>query len=219
MSNDAFVRWTAEEDARLEELAAAGHSDAEIAERIGRTEDSVFRRRRTKRICLNRDKKKPKVWTAEEIAQMNELHSTGKYTIAELAKRFNSSISNVQRRLKYRELNCLWTDERIEQCVELRRKGLTYTQIAKITGVSASAVSNMLIRNHPELCRKNSGSTLCWDCQNARAGGCSWFTDFTPVPGWEAEETMLEFATSYKVNECPNFIRDEERSCAWLKST
>ena len=71
------ARWTAEEDARLEELAAAGYSDAEVAERIGRTEDSVFRRRRTKRIRLNTKRKDSKFWTTEELKQLSELYDTG----------------------------------------------------------------------------------------------------------------------------------------------
>lgn len=222
MSNSACARWTAEEDARLEELAAAGYSDAEVAELIGRTEDSVFRRRRTKRIRLNTKRKDSKFWTTEELKQLSELYDTGEYTIAALAKRFNSSVSNVQKRLKDDRIRREWTDELIEQCAEMRRSGMTYVEISKIVGGSSSSINTILTRRYPELIRnknKNMCPTLCWDCQNARAGYCSWFTDFTPVPGWEAEETVLESTTSYAVKKCPNFIRDEERSCAWSKST
>ena len=203
------ARWTAEEDARLEELAAAGYSDAEVAERIGRTEDSVFRRR----IRLNTKRKDSKFWTTEELKQLSELYDTGEYTIAALAKRFNSSISNVQKRLKDDSIRREWTDELIDRCAEMRRSGMTYVEIAKIVGGRPSTVNTVLTRRYPEF-RKSNKPTLCWDCQNARAGGCSWSTDFTPVPGWEAEETVVECMRSYNVMKCPNFIRDEKKGAA-----
>lgn len=218
MSNSACARWTAEEDARLEELAAAGYSDAEVAELIGRTEDSVFRRRRTKRIRLNTKRKDSKFWTTEELKQLSELYDTGEYTIAALAKRFNSSVSNVQKRLKDDRIRREWTDEIIEQCTEMRRSGMTYVEIANIVGSRPSTVNTVLTRRYPEF-RKSNKPTLCWDCQNARAGACSWFTDYTPVLGWKVEQTAYENTTSYVVSKCPNFVRDEERSCVWSKST
>ena len=220
MTDKTRTMWTAEDDALLAALTAAGRSDAQIAELMGQTEFSVFRRRRIKRIRLNKDRKAPKAWTAEELELLSELYSTGEYTMAALAERFGCSISNVQRRLKNNRINCRWTDELIEQCIELRQSGMTYVEIAKIVGGSSSSINTRLTRRYPELIRnKNTCPTLCWNCQNARAGYCSWFTDFTPVPGWEAEETVLESTTSYAVKKCPNFIRDEERSCAWSKST
>lgn len=67
-------------------------------------------------------------------------------------------------------------------------------------------------------------STLCWDCQNAYYGKCSWFTDFTPVEDWEAIETIikntirtgsgsyiLHNTKSYRVDRCPNFVRDKKQ--------
>jgi len=61
------------------------------------------------------------------------------------------------------------------------------------------------------------GTTLCWDCANA-LGGCSWSKSFTPVEGWTAirhkrrynndkNEGRLD-CDSYKVIDCPEFIRD-----------
>lgn len=53
-------------------------------------------------------------------------------------------------------------------------------------------------------------STLCWDCQNARGNGCSWFRNFTPVPGWVAEKgDLYGVDDSYTVKECPEFVRDD----------
>ena len=48
-------------------------------------------------------------------------------------------------------------------------------------------------------------STLCWDCKNAIGGGCSWFTDFTPVAGWKAKKERLYSGCSYTVEDCPQF--------------
>lgn len=60
--------------------------------------------------------------------------------------------------------------------------------------------------------------TLCWDCENA-TGGCSWADhgDHTPVKGWDAIRTRIktnrftdEYAESYIVLACPEFVRDGE---------
>lgn len=69
---------------------------------------------------------------------------------------------------------------------------------------------------------------LCWFCQNAiptRDGrrGCSWSTKFEPVPGWDAEETVLyqeangrQMAlNSYRIISCPQFVEDEPRVEEW----
>ena len=54
-------------------------------------------------------------------------------------------------------------------------------------------------------------TSLCWDCKNCY-GGCCWSQSFEPVPGWDAVKTNIpsngEFAESYKVINCPEFIRD-----------
>lgn len=62
-------------------------------------------------------------------------------------------------------------------------------------------------------CKK---STLCWDCQNARANYCSWFTNYTPVEGWEVIKTKIKhnpyhLDESYCVLKCPNFKRDKKQ--------
>lgn len=50
------------------------------------------------------------------------------------------------------------------------------------------------------------GDSLCWECTNA-TGFCSWSADFTPVDGWEAEETIIKQKgnpiPSFKVQKCP----------------
>lgn len=67
--------------------------------------------------------------------------------------------------------------------------------------------------------------TLCWKCKNTNRFKCSWFNDFTPVPGWTAEKEIRHYThtstrrengkiirwsakeefLSYYVRECPNF--------------
>ena len=53
--------------------------------------------------------------------------------------------------------------------------------------------------------------TKCWHCKNCY-GGCSWSREFKPVNGWTAKKTFIpsnnEYAESYKVIECPEFIND-----------
>ena len=51
---------------------------------------------------------------------------------------------------------------------------------------------------------------LCCTCKNA-CGGCLWSRYFIPIPGWDAEPTIVkdsegDFA-SYKIHKCPEYIR------------
>ena len=58
--------------------------------------------------------------------------------------------------------------------------------------------------------------TICWNCKNAVGGGCSWFTDYTPVEGWEAVKTELRGGyydyESYLVQHCPEFVDDRRKA-------
>ena len=58
--------------------------------------------------------------------------------------------------------------------------------------------------------------TICWDCRNAVGGGCSWFTDYTPVAGWKAVKTELRGGyydyESYLVQHCPEFVDDRRKA-------
>lgn len=62
------------------------------------------------------------------------------------------------------------------------------------------------------------GRPLCWDCQNAvpdlNGHGCEWSRKFEPVPGLDAEETVLttsykQGTKSYHVHGCPKYVKDE----------
>lgn len=61
---------------------------------------------------------------------------------------------------------------------------------------------------------QNFRHSLCWDCKNAVTLGCSWADRFEPVPGWTAEATKKKtfgvLVDSYRVEACPEFIRDAE---------
>lgn len=64
--------------------------------------------------------------------------------------------------------------------------------------------------------------SLCWKCANAVPNfegtrGCSWSTDYKPVEGWQAEESLTVidiggkrrtkyYRTSYTVKSCPEFV-------------
>lgn len=56
------------------------------------------------------------------------------------------------------------------------------------------------------------GETLCWMCAKACTKGCSWSYDFTPVDGWEADETVQVHESrvdqSFMVFNCPEFVSD-----------
>ena len=53
--------------------------------------------------------------------------------------------------------------------------------------------------------------TLCWHCKNAVPEGkygCSWSRDFKPVKGWNVLPPLSRVKGSYRVIECPLFIRE-----------
>lgn len=59
--------------------------------------------------------------------------------------------------------------------------------------------------------------TLCWKCQRAGTGSCSWDKSRAKVPveGWSADEVAYresngKYSIAYHVNECPLFILDED---------
>lgn len=70
--------------------------------------------------------------------------------------------------------------------------------------------------------------SLCWECARVYANrGCPWANRFEPVPGWDAEETLLisydgeaHNVRSYNVRACPLFNRDaiirNGKFCEWL---
>lgn len=59
---------------------------------------------------------------------------------------------------------------------------------------------------------RSMGETLCWSCENAVGGKCPWSRNFTPVVGWDAEETLVHagdvLLRSYCVRGCPLFTPD-----------
>lgn len=64
---------------------------------------------------------------------------------------------------------------------------------------------------------KNAKPNICFDCQNAVCG-CSWSRDFTPVPGWTAEKTVIrqiyvkgyeQDVETYHITACPQFVPDK----------
>ena len=61
--------------------------------------------------------------------------------------------------------------------------------------------------------------TLCWNCENA-LGKCSWSKSFEPVPGWTAQETIIEgnrkMIPSYLVISCPEFKDERGETNVWI---
>lgn len=70
-------------------------------------------------------------------------------------------------------------------------------------------------KNHP---------TKCWDCKKSDASSnCPWANHFKPVPGWDAEPTMIyanvqhgkksvkRECPSYIIKSCPLFEKEPKR--------
>lgn len=49
--------------------------------------------------------------------------------------------------------------------------------------------------------------TMCWRCANAKATGCEWHRNFTPVEGWAVK-------AGHCVVSCPKFVPDKPRKVA-----
>ena len=56
-----------------------------------------------------------------------------------------------------------------------------------------------------------SHANICFDCQNAVCG-CNWSRNFKPVPGWEAELTVVNHNITYYITGCPEYIPDVKRT-------
>lgn len=114
-----------------------------------------------------------------------------------------------------------WTQAEDQRLLRLYHDGLTLSEIGRRLKRSAVSVDGRLyrlgvIRYRPGGPKRKpppaDGGTLCWAC--ARAAGprmCCWALEFTPVPGWEAERTLIktggedtrQLAPSYLVRACP----------------
>lgn len=56
-------------------------------------------------------------------------------------------------------------------------------------------------------------NTLCWDCEKACNGGCSWSRAFIPVEGWKANPDINgNGVESFLVIECPEFSKEDRES-------
>ena len=74
--------------------------------------------------------------------------------------------------------------------------------------------------------RKKEGKTfakkdqLCWSCDKACNGGCSWSARLEPVKGWDAEPIKVKqengrYIDSFRIKECP--LYKKEVRGAWLE--
>jgi len=79
-----------------------------------------------------------------------------------------------------------------------------------------------LFDENGEVIRRNCNNQLCWQCARA-SGFCNWSLDLKPVEGWTAKPTMIRhmsrggcdnnaliITNSYKVKDCPLFIKDAD---------
>jgi hypothetical protein len=85
--------WTEQEKQSLEELSNQGLKDKEIAEKLGRTVDSVCNKRMDL-IIIKRDFKN--LWKPEDIELLKELNEKGnsQKQMAEILRRTENEISN-----------------------------------------------------------------------------------------------------------------------------
>ena len=51
---------------------------------------------------------------------------------------------------------------------------------------------------------------LCWTCHNA-CGDCSWSSCFQPVEGWTAEKVHRKTYDSYRIEKCPEYVKEENK--------
>lgn len=104
-----------------------------------------------------------------------------------------------------------WSDEEIGELKMLRKRGYSYSDIARKLGRTRNAISFKLreISDSEREGRIISGQ-LCWSCVNF-ASGCSWSRNFIPVKGWTAKRTLVKHGNdskieSYSVLSCPEYV-------------
>ena len=124
------------------------------------------------------------------------------------------------------------TRERIQQFIRENHEGMSYGQMAEeISKEIGKEYSPSMICNYanrmgmprkkrimpadmpkPKVSKKYI-QTLCWWCANAVPGrGCEWADRFEPVPGWDAEPTILNLGSgfgtqgSFLVKSCEKYV-------------
>jgi len=65
----------------------------------------------------------------------------------------------------------------------------------------------------------NKKEQLCWSCDKACNGGCSWSRELVPVEGWDAEPIKVKqengrYVDSFRIKGCPLYKREVRG--AWL---
>ena len=50
---------------------------------------------------------------------------------------------------------------------------------------------------------------LCWTCQKATTGECSWSRKLIPVDGWDAVPSKVH-ASGFRIRQCPEYVSDKE---------
>lgn len=109
-----------------------------------------------------------------------------------------------------------WTKKDIDT---LRKLGQTHTagEIACILGRTYKAIEWQARKKGIRYVRKpqtGQGEQLCWRCYHAtnRDNICPWVgrkpngdIRWNPVPGWEAEEEIVNGEKTYWVKKCPLF--------------
>lgn len=123
-----------------------------------------------------------------------------------------------------------YSREEVEYCrVNLRKmgwRGLAVMLNSK-WGRNTTAKSLQKRMIHYGVTSNKQGSQLCWWCQNAVPTvehGCPWSEKAEPVPGWDAEETVLYLEAngrqtelkSFRILACPMFEEEEPRVPEWM---
>lgn len=167
MNNGKF--WTNRELKRLEKLARAGKSDAEIALLLGRSKVAVQQKRKyTLGIDIRRR------WAPEDTEMLKKHIATGTSIteIARLLQRTSYSVQRQKEKLKLRyepvkiSKHCPKT---VAQLVKFKMAGWSNQRIAKVFGVKSGGHITNVLRYH-------GFSSWRLRCQGARTG--------MPTPRW-----------------------------------
>lgn len=135
MSHTKRRRWTAEEDARIAELSAAGMTVPAIAAAIGRTFRSTAQRLERRGVRSP----KQRAWSSAELRRARRLYDTG-YSAREIAVMIGRSTPSVRRALgrhggldvRRRGDGHRKSDTRV---YDLKRRGLTFREVVHVLGM------------------------------------------------------------------------------------
>lgn len=141
------IDWQPHEIEQLRTLAAEGKTPREIGAILGRSESATWR----KGYKLGVFARRKQFWLASEIRELRRLAKTHTYaSAAKVLGKTTKAVGSKAKELhisfrKYGEAHhsAIYTKAEIQRVFELKAQGMSQSEIAKCTGISAGHISDI----------------------------------------------------------------------------